>query len=117
MFQTGSGTSSNMNANEVIARLATEYAGGSTTPVHPNDHVNAGQSSNDVIPTAIHVGAALALSEALLPALKELIETIARKASDVGEHREDRAHAPDGRDAAHARPGNGGLAQRSSKTR
>jgi fumarate hydratase class II len=85
VFQTGSGTSSNMNANEVIARLATGYAGGSTVPVHANDHVNRGQSSNDVIPTAIHLGAALALSESLLPALKELIETISRKAADVGE--------------------------------
>ncbi len=85
VFQTGSGTSSNMNANEVIARLATGYAGGSAVPVHANDHVNRGQSSNDVIPTAIHLGAALALSESLLPALKELIETISRKAADVGE--------------------------------
>jgi fumarate hydratase, class II len=83
VFQTGSGTSSNMNANEVIARLATQYAGG--TAVHPNDHVNRSQSSNDVIPTAIHVGAALALAEHLLPALKELAETIARKAGDVGD--------------------------------
>jgi fumarate hydratase class II len=85
VFQTGSGTSSNMNANEVIARLATEYAGGPTVPVHANDHVNCGQSSNDVIPTVIHLGAALALSESLLPALKELIETVSRKASDVGD--------------------------------
>ena len=85
VFQTGSGTSSNMNANEVIARLATGYAGGSTVPVHANDHVNRGQSSNDVIPTVIHLGAAMALSESLLPALKELIETISRKAADVGE--------------------------------
>ncbi len=92
-----------MNANEVIARLATEYAGGSTVPVHANDHVNRGQSSNDVIPTAIHLSAALALSESLLPALKELIETISRKAADVGETREDRPHAPDGRDAGDAR--------------
>ena len=65
MFQTGSGTSSNMNANEVIARLASQYAGGA--PVHPNDHVNMGQSSNDVIPTAIHVSAALALRESCCP--------------------------------------------------
>jgi fumarate hydratase class II len=72
-----------MNANEVIARLATQYAGG--IAVHPNDHVNRSQSSNDVIPTAIHVGAALALAESLLPALKELAETIARKAADVGD--------------------------------
>jgi fumarate hydratase class II len=86
VFQTGSGTSTNMNANEVIARLATQYAGGSTATVHANDHVNRGQSSNDVIPTAIHLSAALALSESLLPALKELIETIVHKAADVGDH-------------------------------
>jgi fumarate hydratase class II len=85
VFQTGSGTSSNMNANEVVARLATDYAGGNTT-VHPNDHVNRGQSSNDVIPTVIHLSAAVALSESLLPAVKELIDTISRKAADVGEH-------------------------------
>jgi fumarate hydratase class II len=83
VFQTGSGTSSNMNANEVIARLATQYAGG--VAVHPNDHVNRSQSSNDVIPTAIHVAAALGLAEHLQPALKELAETIARKAADVGD--------------------------------
>jgi fumarate hydratase class II len=83
VFQTGSGTSSNMNANEVIAHLATQYTGG--TPVHPNDHVNRSQSSNDVIPTVIHLSAALAIAEQLLPALKELAETIARKAADVGE--------------------------------
>lgn len=72
VFQTGSGTSSNMNANEVIAHLA-EAAG---SKVHPNDHVNAGQSSNDVIPTAILVSATLATSEKLLPALKHLRKTI-----------------------------------------
>jgi len=83
VFQTGSGTSSNMNANEVIAHLATQYAGG--TQVHPNDHVNRCQSSNDVVPTAIHLAAALAITEQLLPALKELSETIARKAGDLGE--------------------------------
>jgi len=82
VFQTGSGTSSNMNANEVIARLATQYG---ELQVHPNDHVNRCQSSNDVIPTCIHVAAALAVGEQLLPALKELIETIARKASDAGD--------------------------------
>jgi fumarate hydratase class II len=83
VFQTGSGTSSNMNANEVIARLATQYAGG--VVVHPNDHVNRSQSSNDVIPTVIHLSAALAVAEQLVPALKELSETIARKAADVGD--------------------------------
>jgi fumarate hydratase class II len=83
VFQTGSGTSSNMNANEVIARVATQYSAG--IPVHPNDHVNRSQSSNDVVPTVIHLSAALAISEQLLPALKELSETIGRKAADVGE--------------------------------
>ena len=64
IFQTGSGTSSNMNANEVIANRAIELLGGevgSKSPVHPNDHVNRGQSSNDIIPTAIHVSAAMTI--------------------------------------------------------
>jgi fumarate hydratase class II len=77
VFQTGSGTSSNMNANEVIAALATR---GGRLRVHPNDHVNLGQSSNDVIPTAIRVSAQLATVEALLPALKHLRQTIERRA-------------------------------------
>jgi len=76
VFQTGSGTSSNMNANEVIARLASDAAG---EPAHPNDHVNMGQSSNDVIPSAIHVSAALGVTEQLLPALGHLAETLERK--------------------------------------
>jgi len=79
IFQTGSGTSSNMNANEVIAHLA-EGAG---TTVHPNDHVNAGQSSNDVIPTAILVSATLATTEKLLPALKHLRKTIDTRAREL----------------------------------
>jgi fumarate hydratase class II len=69
VFQTGSGTSSNMNANEVIATLASRLYG---SRVHPNDHVNCAQSSNDVIPTTIHVAAALSLTERLLPALAHL---------------------------------------------
>src|SRR6266849_1248596 len=69
VFQTGSGTSSNMNANEVIATLATRAL---SRPVHPNDHVNMSQSSNDVVPTAIHVAAALLLHEQLMPALERL---------------------------------------------
>jgi fumarate hydratase class II len=73
IYQTGSGTSSNMNANEVIASLATAAG---KAKVHPNDHVNLGQSSNDVIPTAIRVSAQLAVVEALLPALKHLRRTI-----------------------------------------
>ncbi|WP_149193583.1 class II fumarate hydratase [Luteimonas suaedae] len=75
IYQTGSGTSSNMNANEVIATLASR--GGK--PVHPNDHVNLGQSSNDVVPTAIRVAAQLATVEHLLPALKHLRRTIDRR--------------------------------------
>jgi fumarate hydratase, class II len=80
VFQTGSGTSSNMNANEVIARLATKALG---SPVHANDHVNMSQSSNDSIPSAIHVAAALELTQKLLPALEHLAETIEAKARDV----------------------------------
>ncbi len=79
VFQTGSGTSSNMNANEVIAHLV----GRSGTKVHPNDHVNMGQSSNDVIPTAIHVSATLGASEDLLPALAHLRKTIERRAREL----------------------------------
>jgi fumarate hydratase class II len=77
IFQTGSGTSSNMNANEVVARLASAALG---KPVHPNDHVNMCQSSNDVIPAAIHLSAAIAVSDALLPALAHLAEAIETKA-------------------------------------
>ena len=80
VFQTGSGTSSNMNANEVIAFLATKAAG---MKIHPNDHVNMGQSSNDVIPTAIHVSASLALHEKLLPVLDGLVNAIHRKGATL----------------------------------
>jgi len=81
VFQTGSGTSSNMNANEVIAHLASDSLG---REVHPNDHVNMGQSSNDVIPTAIHVSAALGVSETLIPALEHLAAAIDIKISQCG---------------------------------
>jgi fumarate hydratase class II len=83
IFQTGSGTSTNMNANEVIAGRANEIATktrGGKSPVHPNDHVNQQQSSNDVIPTAIHVAAAVAMREELVPALKYLAEKLDEKA-------------------------------------
>lgn len=73
VFQTGSGTSTNMNANEVISTIATELLG---EQVHPNDHINMSQSSNDVIPTTIHVSACLEINEQLQPALKHLIETL-----------------------------------------
>jgi fumarate hydratase class II len=82
VFQTGSGTSSNMNANEVIARLASQRLG---APVHPNDHVNMGQSSNDVFPTAIRVAASLAIHERLLPALEHLALILERRAQELGE--------------------------------
>jgi len=80
VFQTGSGTSSNMNANEVIARLATQSLG---SAVHPNDHVNMSQSSNDSIPSAIHVAAALEVNSKLLPALEHLAATIEAKAREA----------------------------------
>ena len=83
IFQTGSGTSSNMNANEVIATLASRLL---DEPVNANDHVNCGQSSNDIIPTTIHVSAALALHEQLLPALLHLVRGIEQKAAQVHHH-------------------------------
>ncbi len=82
VFQTGSGTSSNMNANEVIGSLASRQLG---KPVHPNDHVNMGQSSNDVIPTAVHVSAALVMHEELLPALRHLSGVLAKKAEGLAD--------------------------------
>ncbi|MDB6088579.1 MAG: fumarase [Gammaproteobacteria bacterium] len=81
VFQTGSGTSTNMNANEVIASLATRRLG---RAVHPNDHVNMGQSSNDVIPTTIHVSAALAVRRELVPALEHLRDALRVKEREVG---------------------------------
>jgi fumarate hydratase class II len=82
VFQTGSGTSSNMNANEVIATLASRILG---SKVHPNDEVNMSQSSNDVIPTAIHVAAALMLDEQLRPALRRLREVLRDRATELAD--------------------------------
>jgi len=85
IFQTGSGTSTNMNTNEVVANRAIEILGGvvgSKTPVHPNDHVNSGQSSNDAIPTAIHISSYVAIAEDLLPALSQLAQSLSAKASE-----------------------------------
>jgi len=85
VFQTGSGTSTNMNMNEVIANRAIQLANGvigSKSPVHPNDHVNLGQSSNDVIPAALRIAAALCLRDDLLPGLAMVRESLARKARD-----------------------------------
>lgn len=85
VFQTGSGTSSNMNTNEVIANRANEILGvkkGDKSGVHPNDHVNMGQSSNDVYPTALHVSAILAINDILLPGLKSLEKALSAKAKE-----------------------------------
>jgi fumarate hydratase, class II len=85
VFQTGSGTSTNMNANEVISNRAIQILGGelgSKSPVHPNDHVNRGQSSNDVIPTAIHLAALVSIKEDLLPALTKLQNALEEKSRE-----------------------------------
>ena len=108
IFQTGSGTSSNMNTNEVISNRAIQILGGvvgSKKPVHPNDHVNMGQSSNDVFPTAVHIAAVEAMERDLLPSLEALEGALDRQGQGVRPHREDRAHPPDGRGADPPRAG------------
>ena len=93
VYQTGSGTSSNMNANEVIANLATERLG---RPVHPNDHVNASQSSNDVFPSAMHLAASDGVATALIPALTHLAESLEAKAGEfAGVVKSGRTHLMD----------------------
>jgi fumarate hydratase, class II len=82
VFQTGSGTSSNMNANEVIAHRAQAFLGADGAGVHPNDHVNMGQSSNDVIPTVMHVAARVAIAQDLVPALERLRDALGAKAAE-----------------------------------
>lgn len=86
VYQTGSGTSSNMNANEVISNRAIELAGGDrfalVKPIHPNDHVNMGQSTNDIFPTAIHVAAARGIHDRLIPALKRAAELLRHKSAE-----------------------------------
>ena len=79
IFQTGSGTSSNMNANEVISRLASKHLG---SEVHPNDHVNMGQSSNDVIPTCIHISAAINIQNKLIPSINHLCDILNKKSEE-----------------------------------
>ncbi|MBX3451693.1 MAG: class II fumarate hydratase [Planctomycetaceae bacterium] len=85
VFQTGSGTSSNMNVNEVISNRAIEMTGGDrfsmTKPIHPNDHVNMGQSTNDTFPTAIHVAVAISIQQRLIPALESFQDVLSRKAA------------------------------------
>lgn len=85
VWQTGSGTQSNMNANEVISNRAIELLGGvigSKDPVHPNDHVNMGQSSNDTFPTAMHIAAAMTARDVLLPGLRRLLDGLERKSDE-----------------------------------
>ncbi len=99
VFQTGSGTSTNMNTNEVIATRANEIVTGdkhTKSPIHPNDHVNKGQSSNDVIPTAIHVAALVTIREQLIPALEKLQQSLAGKATEFADVRKiGRTHLQD----------------------
>ena len=108
VWQTGSGTQTNMNVNEVIANRANEMLGGklgAKSPVHPNDHVNMSQSSNDCFPTAMHIAAAEEIARLLDPALAHLQDALQHKSQGVRAHRQDRPHPHPGRDAAHARPG------------
>jgi fumarate hydratase class II len=99
VFQTGSGTSTNMNMNEVVACRANEILTGEKagkTPVHPNDHVNLGQSSNDVIPSVIHIAALISIRQNLLPALKQLEQSLTVKAREFAEiHKIGRTHLQD----------------------
>ena len=88
VWQTGSGTQTNMNANEVIANRAIQIAGGvvgSKTPVHPNDHVNRGQSSNDVFPAAMHIALVLEVNERLYPAVQQLRDVLAAKSTEFAD--------------------------------
>ena len=102
VFQTGSGTSTNMNMNEVLATLATERLG---TRVHPNDDVNASQSSNDVFPSAIHLAAATEIQEQLIPALEHLAGPCARRAGQFKDVVKSGPHPPDGRHPGDPGPG------------
>ena len=108
IWQTGSGTQSNMNANEVISNRAIEIAGGklgSKKPIHPNDDVNMSQSSNDTFPTAMNIAAATEVVRVLLPAVRNLRDTLDAKAKRLCLNRKDRANAPSGCHAAHTWPG------------
>ena len=101
VYQTGSGTSSNMNANEVIATIASRDG----SRIHPNDHVNASQSSNDVFPTAVHLAATAAIVQELVPALDPPRGVAGAQGGRVRRRRQGRAHAPHGRHAGHPRTG------------
>ena len=112
VWQTGSGTQTNMNVNEVIANRAIELAGGklgSKTPIHPNDHVNLSQSSNDTFPTAMHIAAVEGIEDHLLPAGAWALGCAAREGGRVRGGGEDRADASSGRGALDAGAGDLGL--------
>ncbi len=106
VWQTGSGTQTNMNVNEVISNRAIEMAGGelgSKAPVHPNDHVNLSQSSNDTFPTAMHIATAMQLAERLLPVRPCAARRARCEVDRLGRHREDRSDPSAGRGPAHPR--------------
>ena len=108
IWQTGSGTQTNMNANEVISNRAIEMAGGvmgSKKPIHPNDDVNMSQSSNDTFPTAMHIAAAEEVTHVLIPAVRKLRDALAPRPRS-SRYRQNRPHASDGRGAADARARN-----------
>jgi fumarate hydratase class II len=110
VWQTGSGTQSNMNSNEVVSNRAIQILGGevgSKDPVHPNDHVNRSQSSNDVFPTAMHIAAAEVFTHDVIPALTDAAQCAERQGRSLQGHHQDRPHPPDGRHAAD--PGSGVL--------
>ena len=112
VWMTGSGTQFNMNVNEVISNRCCQLAGtplGSHAPVHPNDHVNMAQSSNDSFPSAMYIAAAVNVKQRLIPAVQALHDAIAAKSDRVGRHHQDRPHPYAGRNAADARPGMVGL--------
>ena len=125
VWQTGSGTQTNMNVNEVIANRANEMVGGqrgAKAPIHPNDHVNMSQSSNDSFPTAMHIAAAQEIVHRLIPALTHLQGALRRRPR-ISRDRQNRPHPHPGRDAADPRPGifrlrrAGDLGYRARKTR
>ena len=106
VWQTGSGTQSNMNANEVISNRAIEMAGGilgSKVPIHPNDDVNMSQSSNDTFPTAMHIAAVEEVTHRLLPAIRAPPECAERQGGGIRRHHQDRAYPSHGRRSPHSR--------------
>ena len=108
VWMTGSGTQFNMNVNEVISNRCCQLAGtplGSKKPVHPNDHVNMSQSSNDSFPSAMYIAAAVNVKQRLIPAVQGLARRHRREGRGLEGHRQDRPHPHAGRDPADARPG------------